>query len=166
MLFRSAARLHATSTDEWADLARSWGEDRLVYAPNGVELPPPRADVMDARRHLGLPTEDPIVLFLGRVHPIKRLDLLVDAFTIVRRAYPRARLVIAGPDETGQRASLTTRLGSHGDAVSWRGTVDVEERHRLLSAASVFVMCSDAESFGMTVAEAMAAAVPVVVTRT
>ena len=161
-----AARLHATSTGEWHDLARTWGEDRLVYAPNGVELPPARMDPREARRRLGLPVDAPVVLFLGRLHPIKRLDLLLDAFAITHRSRPGTRLLIAGPDGTGQRAALAERLLSLGDAVSWRGPVDAEQRHLLLSAASVFVMCSDAESFGLTVAEAMAAAVPVVVTRT
>jgi glycosyltransferase involved in cell wall biosynthesis len=161
-----AARLHATSEGEWADLARTCGGDRLVYAPNGVDVPVSRRDVRDARRRLGLPVDDPLVVLLGRLHPIKRLDLLADACAIVRRTYPATRLVIAGPDAQNYRASLATHMGPLGEAVSWLGPVDADRGRDVLAAASVFVMCSDVESFGLTVAEAMAASVPVVVTRT
>jgi glycosyltransferase involved in cell wall biosynthesis len=53
-----------------------------------------------------------------------------------------------------------------GASVTWTGRVDDAGKHALLEAASALVLCSDSESFGMSAAEAMAAATPVVVTRT
>jgi glycosyltransferase involved in cell wall biosynthesis len=50
--------------------------------------------------------------------------------------------------------------------VTWTGRLDDTSKRQLLDAAAVLVMCSDTESFGMSVAEAMAAGRPVVVTRT
>ena len=162
-----AARLHATSQIEFDELTRLTEPDRVVYVPNGVELPRARdGDGRGARERFKLPAQAPIVLFLGRIHPIKRLDLLADAFGLVLRQHADAHLVIAGPDEDGHRAQIAPRFTPFGDAVTWTGRVDDMSKRQLLDAAGVLVMCSDAESFGMSVAEAMAAAKPVVVTRT
>jgi Glycosyltransferase len=84
----------------------------------------------------------------------------------VLRQHADAHLVIAGPDEDGHRAQIASRFTPFGDAVTWTGRLDDTSKRRLLDAAAVLVMCSDTESFGMSVAEAMAAGKPVVVTRT
>jgi glycosyltransferase involved in cell wall biosynthesis len=76
------------------------------------------------------------------------------------------RLVAAGPYERGLRPQLGARAGAPPGAIRWVGEVNAAERAALLQEAAALVMCSDSESFGMSVLEAMAAAVPVVVTRT
>ena len=105
-----------------------------------------------------------MVLCLGRLHPIKRLDLLAAAFAIVHRARPRARLVIAGPDEDGYRARVEPLFAPVADATRWLGAVDAETVGALFAASRTLVQCSDSESFGMSVAEALTAGLPVVVT--
>jgi glycosyltransferase involved in cell wall biosynthesis len=166
-VIRDAARLHATSQVEFNELTQLTEFDRVVYVPNGVELPRVSDSVGGAaRKRFKLPAEAPLVLFLGRIHPIKRLDLLADAFGLVLRQHADAHLVIAGPDEDGHRAQIAPRFTPFGDAVTWTGRLDDTSKRRLLDAAAVLVMCSDTESFGMSVAEAMAAGKPVVVTRT
>ena len=154
-VIRGAGRLHATSRDEFEELNRFPAAGRSVYVPNGVDLPPTTNGC-----------RSPIVLFLGRIHPIKRLDLLAAAFEQVLANHPDAQLVIAGPDEGGHRASIAPLFASFGDAVTWMGRVDDEKKGQLLGTASVLVMCSNSESFGMSAAEAMAAGTPVVVTHT
>jgi glycosyltransferase involved in cell wall biosynthesis len=106
------------------------------------------------------------VLFLGRIHPIKRLDLVAAAFGSVIDRHADAHLVIAGPDEGGHRAAVEPLFAPYGGSVTWTGRVDDTAKRQLLDAAAVLVMCSNSESFGMSVAEAMAAGTPVVVTRT
>jgi glycosyltransferase involved in cell wall biosynthesis len=166
-VIRDAARLHATSRAELADIEAMAGAGRVMCAPNGVHLPAVgNLDLNGTRQALGVPADAPIILFLGRLHPIKRLDLLAAAFTRVRALYPSAHLVIAGPDESGHRASIAPLFTPFGSAVTWTGRVDDAVKQQWLEAASALVMCSNAESFGMSVAEAMAAAKPVVVTRT
>ncbi len=162
--FHHAALWHATSPFE-ADALRSNGTTPVVEIPNAVAervVPPDLAE--EAQRALGIPS-DPYVVFLGRLHPIKRLDLLIDAFATVAREIPAARLVIAGPDETGQRSALAARVAPLGARVQWTGQVDGAVKTGLLAGSRALVLCSDSESFGMSVAEAMAAGVPVVVTR-
>jgi glycosyltransferase involved in cell wall biosynthesis len=104
------------------------------------------------------------VLFLGRVHPIKRLDLLAQAIGRLRnRAF---RLVVAGPDECGHRAQLEPLFAQSGVEVVWTGPVDGAAKADLLTAARALVLCSDSESFGLAAAEALAAGTPVIATRT
>lgn len=153
-----ASLLHATSEAERLTLRDLRPRMPVVLIPNGIEVP--SAESVEQR------TPGPNVLFVGRLHPIKRPDLLIDAFAALRRRLPAARLVIAGPDERRMRAELVARAGTDACAIRWVGEVNASERTALLRDAAALVMCSDSESFGMTVLEAMAAAVPVVVTRT
>jgi glycosyltransferase involved in cell wall biosynthesis len=163
---RDAALLHATSERELETLREMAPSSRVALVPNGIDLDSSDAVTSDARRELGLTGSGPLVVFLGRLHPIKRVDLLVDAFTRARARRPDAQLVIAGPDETGMRTALTSRGRDAADGTIWMGEVDRLRTRALLAAASALVMCSDSESFGMSVVEAMNAGVPVVVTRT
>ena len=151
-----AAALHATSQREYETLKALRPDAHVVLAPNGVDLP------------MGLERtgRKPLIAFVGRVHPIKRLDLLVDAFVRLLASGRKAELVIAGPDEASLRSALTARAGRAAASIDWRGPVNVAEKAALFAEAAALVMCSDSESFGLSVAEAMAAAVPVVVTRT
>jgi glycosyltransferase involved in cell wall biosynthesis len=166
-VIRDAARLHATSRAEFDDLKGLPEPGRAVYVPNGVDLPPiADGDCRAARERFHLPASGPLVLFLGRLHPIKRLDLLAAAFGEVRRHHPDAHLVIAGPDEEGHRAALAPLFTPFGASVTWTGRVDDAGKRLLLGAATVLVTCSNSESFGMSAAEAMAAGTPVVITRT
>ena len=152
-----AALLHATSDAERQTLQALRPEADIVCVPNGVDLAPPAARTSPAR---------PVIAFIGRLHPVKRLDLLVDAFIRVWERGNAAELVVAGPDEAGLRPALTARAGSFASAITWLGPVDGAGKSELLARASALVMCSDSESFGLSAAEAMAAGVPVVVTRT
>jgi len=166
-VIRDAARLHATSRPEFDELNRLPVAGRAIFVPNGVELPPGSGgDSRTTRARFRLPPTGPLILFLGRIHPIKRLDLVAAAFARVRQQHPDAHLVIAGPDEEGHRAAIAPLFTEFGTAVTWTGRVDEAGKRQLLDAADVLVMCSNAESFGMSAAEAMAAGKPVVVTRT
>jgi glycosyltransferase involved in cell wall biosynthesis len=150
---QGAAYLHATSPIEAATLAERELGPPVVLAPNGVDIEP-----------LGVDPERRYVLFLGRLHPIKRLDLLAAA--AARLAARDACVVVAGPDEKGHRADLTPLFEASGLTTIFTGAVDGPWKAALLSSARALVLCSDAESFGLTAAEAMAAGTPVVVTDT
>ena len=104
-------------------------------------------------------------LCLGRLHPIKRLDLLAAAFAIVHQRASRAR-GSSSPDRTkdGYRARVEPLFAPVAGATRWLGAVDAETTGALFAASRTLVQCSDSESFGMSVAEALAAGLPVVVT--
>jgi glycosyltransferase involved in cell wall biosynthesis len=156
--------LHATSEIERCDLTQ-YGPPVTVI-PNGVAAAKSTADALGKlRARAGLGGSDTVVTFLGRLHPIKRLDLLAEAFAIVHRANPSARLVIAGPDEDGYRDRVEPLFAPVSSVTRWLGAVGSDDIAALLATSRVLVQCSDSESFGMSVAEALAAGVPVVVTK-
>ncbi|HEY7292960.1 MAG TPA: glycosyltransferase [Vicinamibacterales bacterium] len=162
---QNASWIHATSPAEARTLERGAFGPATVLAPNGVDADALRsADPSATLKRFNLREAEKFVLYLGRVHPIKRLDLLADA--IGRRRGAPTRVVVAGPDDGGYRDTIAPRFAAAGGDVVWTGPVDGQEKADLLNAATVLVMCSDSESFGLSVAEAMAVGVPVVVTRT
>jgi len=106
-----------------------------------------------------------LVLFLGRLHSKKGLDILVDAFAKVKKAIPNARLAVVGPDNDGYASRVRGWIREKGleESVTF---VDALEGDAVIQAyvdADVFVLPSYTENFGMTVVEAMACGTPVVI---
>jgi glycosyltransferase involved in cell wall biosynthesis/SAM-dependent methyltransferase len=112
-----------------------------------------------------IPADAQVVSYLGRISAKKGVPLLVDAFRRIAGPFPRAHLVIAGPDDEGigrRLASLVVK-SELADRVSFLGVLDACEKAWLLQRSSAFVLPSADESFGVAVAEAMAVGCPVVV---
>jgi glycosyltransferase involved in cell wall biosynthesis len=103
-----------------------------------------------------------LALFMGRIHPKKGCDLAIEAFARVLAPDPQWRLVIAGPDPVGLRASLSSLAAKLGvsDRITWTGMIGGAAKRGVLSAAEVFVLPSHQENFGIVVAEAMSYGVP------
>jgi glycosyltransferase involved in cell wall biosynthesis len=103
-------------------------------------------------------------LFLSRTDRKKGLELLVEAFTQISRRFSSALLVIAGAGDNAHEMELRARaetLGISGDMV-WTGFLGPEDKANALGAATVFVLPSYSENFGIAAAEAMAAGVPTI----
>lgn len=146
----------------------SWPFDasRRFVLPNGIE--PDTFNLSDAEARAEVAKRfpqiggAPYLLFLGRLHPKKRVDLLLEAFL----ASPANdhRLVIAGPDE-GLWPVLQTRLYAAGAAASRiirLGHVRGIDKVALLTAAKVFALPSEHENFGVAALEALAAGTPLI----
>lgn len=106
-----------------------------------------------------------LLLFLGRLHPKKGCDLLIEAFAALAGRDEDLHLVMAGPDGVGLRHSLEClagRLGV-GDRVTWTGMLEGPAKWGALRAAEAFVLPSHQENFGIAVAEALAVGTPVLV---
>jgi len=161
-----AALVHATSAQEAEAIERLRLGVRVAVVPNGVDLCAAQQAAKGYRARLGIPAGDFIVLFLGRMHRIKRLDLVADAFSQLRSTHASAHLVLAGPDEHRLLPDLRRRLAAHANAVHEVGAVGGDEKWALLKDADVMVQASDSESFGVAIVESLAAGVPVVTTRT
>lgn len=103
----------------------------------------------------------PVVVFVGRLVQVKRLDLLLQAFARCVQAMPARLLVVGDGPETGMAETLATKLRL-GDACKFAGHRDNPlpwVRH-----ADLLVLCSDSEGFGLVLVEAMACGTQVVAT--
>jgi glycosyltransferase involved in cell wall biosynthesis len=116
-----------------------------------------------------------IILFLSRIDRKKGLELLTDAFAMVREKNKEVALVIAGDGEQSYVRELkeSARSREHGagrvgseqeqDDVIWTGHLDGEMKAAALAAADVFVLPSASENFGIAAAESLAAGIPTIV---
>jgi glycosyltransferase involved in cell wall biosynthesis len=152
---------HFTSASEAAG-SWPWDASRRFVVPNGIEASEFALNRAEARecvwRHLPLLERSRYVLFLGRLHPKKRLDLLLEAF--LAGAPPEFKLVVAGPDEGNLWPTLQSRLLRAADAakrVVRLGLVVGRKKVRLLAGASLFALPSEHENFGVAALEALAA---------
>lgn len=166
--FASAARVHCTAQAE-LDQSSAWFPKSLgVVIPPLVSLAayrePPGPSLWRDRRNAG---DAPIVLFLSRLHPKKRPDILIEAAAMLRDRGVRASFVLAGPGDGAYVASLRekARAMKVEDRVEFPGLVTGELKLSLYQAASVFALPTSQENFGLVLAEAMACGTPVVTTR-
>jgi glycosyltransferase involved in cell wall biosynthesis len=163
-----ATRLVASTRDEARDYARLGADaQRIVVVPNGVRLPPPPdpADRAAGRTRLGVDPDTPLILFLGRLDPLKGIDLLFDAAAMVGRELPALHLAIVGPDDgDGERLALQARALPHSVRVTFLDTVHGVDRDRMLAAADVFALTSRSEGLPNAALEAAAAGLPCLLT--
>jgi glycosyltransferase involved in cell wall biosynthesis len=152
--FARAAGVHFTARTEWDDAVRTAMPLPAPFiVPNGIDLP--AASAMSR-----LPDT---LLALGRINWKKGLDRLLDAV----QAVPDVKVVIAGNDEENLTPQLRAQAERNGIAgrVEFRGPVAGAEKETLFATATALVLPSLSENFGNVVLEAMAAAMPVIVTR-
>lgn len=135
--------------------------------PNGVfleEISPPQQENEDFLRHRFGWSGANTLLFLGRLHWKKGLDILAEAFAELAKSHPEARLVVAGPDD-GQRQAFEQRIASLGlaERVALPGPIYGSDKYAALRAAAMFVLPSRQEGFSIAILEALACGTPVVI---
>jgi glycosyltransferase involved in cell wall biosynthesis len=135
--------------------------------PHGVDLPHNAGNARPDAFHRRFPelTGRRLALCMGRVHPIKRFPLVVEALARVRAGLEDLSLVIAGHDagHLAEVRSTASRLELQ-DRVVDIGFAEGGLKDEILAAADLFVLPSIHENFGVAVVEAMSHGVPVVVT--
>jgi glycosyltransferase involved in cell wall biosynthesis len=136
--------------------------------PNGIPVEvyrTPSVSPGEWRRQQQVPSDDVLFVTVGRLDPLKNHDLMLEAFSTVRAADPRAKLAIVGEES---RDSFRVRLEAKTRALGLEHAVRFLGRRTdipdVLAAADVFVLSSDFEGNPLTVMEAMAAGKPVIST--
>jgi len=106
-----------------------------------------------------------IVLFIGRINYVKGLDILARAFAFVARKRKDVHLLLAGPDDDGYGEKVREWLKKEGvlEKTTFTGMLLGDEKLEAFYGSSVFVLPSYSENFGISVLEAMACGLPVIV---
>ena len=168
-----ADRIVAANVVERAELLRDYAAhaSRIATIPCGVDTdlftPGDRAE---ARRRLGL-DDRPVLLWVGRIAPIKGLDTLLDTVARLREGGQEMRLLVVGGDAdeptSGHETSLRQRIARLGlvDSVRFVGPQPQSVLPLYYAAADLTVLPSYYESFGMVALEAMACGSPVIASR-
>jgi glycosyltransferase involved in cell wall biosynthesis len=152
-----APALHATAELELGRIRQFGLRQPAVLAPPGVPLPPEPKMTLPAG-------QDRRALFIGRISPIKGILTLIDAWAAVR---PKGwKLDLAGPDEAGHLAEVKAKLREQKleQEVIYHGPAFGEMKEKLLSEASLLMVPSLSENFGIVVAEGLAHHLPVITT--
>ena len=177
--------IHATSQDEAKDIRNAQMRQPIAMIPNGVCLPPqsPNTEIRNSEiRNQGTESrrqkpEVRTLLFLSRISPVKGLTMLADAWASIQRSkvggqksevsgQTKWRVVVAGFDEGGHQQEVQQHVRKLGieSSFEFKGPVEGDEKWLLFRKADAFVLPSYSESFGISIAEALASGLPVITT--
>ena len=161
----------AFSGHERDAMAGLYGADpgKVRLAPCGVDLEKFRPmDQKEVRRKLGLNGEK-LLLYVGRVEPLKGLDLLVETAAQIEAGDESVRMMVVGGGGPGEpETDRVRRLAEErqvDDLIEFVGRVDQDQLPLYYNAADVCVVPSYYESFGLVALESMACGTPVVASR-
>jgi glycosyltransferase involved in cell wall biosynthesis len=166
---QQAACIHATSDAEAESIRRVGLGNPVAVVPNGVDSVLLGFQAPDGQAEEAWPelAGRRVLLFLSRIHPVKGLMNLAEAWRRLSPEFPEWVCVVAGPDEGGHLAEVKKAFGDCEDRgrVLFPGPVYGDLKHALMARADVFVLPTFTENFGMVVAESLAVGTPVVTTR-
>ncbi len=152
-MLTGAAAVHYTSQTEKTATEDLLGVNHGKVIPLGIE---PCASPANTTR-----AADPYLLVLSRLHPKKGLEVLIDSFISLK--LDRWRLVIAGDGPPDYVALLKQRAAPSAERIAFAGWLDGEQKEAMLNGASLLVLPSYQENFGLCVMEALARSIPVVI---
>lgn len=156
-VIKRAAALVASAAAEADDIRLFGLNDRVSIVPHGIHVSPvpPTFDVQNKS-----------LLTLGRIHPVKNLHTLIEAWALLESKHTAWSLHIVGPDECGHRSELQDLVAKLKlQRVTFRAAVDGNQRNVSMASANLFVLPSRSENFALTVAESLMMETPVIATR-
>lgn len=156
-VLRNADMFHATCEKEYEEIRALGYKQPVAIVPIGMDIPQGKASVdkhNDNRLHR--------IVFFGRIHKVKAIDNLVNAWGELYSLLPQWELVIAGPD-CGAKAELDAIISDKQiPRVRFVGELNGQAKYDFLADADIYVLPSHTENFGVTVAEALASGTPVI----
>jgi glycosyltransferase involved in cell wall biosynthesis len=157
--------LQLTSVMERQEVSQLGLAAPSVISPLGLFVAPPQPNARQRLRQLlAVPEQQPVILFMSRLHPKKGLDFLIPALS--RLSDRPFTFVLAGQGSPKYEAEVDILLNEAGiQSRTYRpGFVTGEQKDLLLQGADIFVLTSHSENFGVVVLEAMAAGLATILT--
>ncbi|MEB3218954.1 MAG: glycosyltransferase [Nostocales cyanobacterium 94392] len=162
-----AAAIHCTSDGEAEDVRNFKIQTPTITLPLGVNQP---ANFPQAKQKLchiyNISTQTPVILFLSRLHYVKRPDLLVRCLDELVTQNFDFHLIFAGSGEADYENQLKNLVASSGltTRTTFTGFLTGIDKEIVLQGSDIFVLPSFSENFGIAIVEAMAAGLPVIIT--
>jgi glycosyltransferase involved in cell wall biosynthesis len=140
----------------------SWKSHVVPYGIRASTTPPAQ-DIEQFLEKVPAMRGKRFLVFLGRIHPKKGCDLLIQAFCDVAKSDPDLHLLMVGPDHDNWSVELKQIAEKHGmqDRIHWPGLLRDGPKWGAFRAAEAFILPSHQENFGIAVAEALACDLPV-----
>ena len=170
-LMESADGILVLTQKEIQDIRQLYGEftNKIAVVPPGIDIKMFHAcGTSGARDELNIPKDSQMILFVGRIDPIKGLEILVQAVSLIASKKDVFLYIVGGADEENKYLSSIKSLVEEtglGEKVVFTGPVAHDELRTYYNAADVFVLPSHYESLGFVAIEAMACGTPVVASR-
>lgn len=165
---KGSAYIHATSEKELSSInALNLGVPSVVI-PNGIELAQCNWKAGGRlRQRFDIPDNDFVVLFVGRIHPIKGLEILCRAIRHLIRETPSIRLVLVGDGDAIYTCKLETDFRDliNSRNLFFTGHLEGEEKTDAYLSSNAFALMSYSENFGLAAAEAMSYRLPVILSK-
>ncbi|MCH8211817.1 MAG: glycosyltransferase [Planctomycetes bacterium] len=167
-----AAAVHCTAQAEREQSEKWYPKGRPVVLPlifdleEYIDLPGPEL-ARQAFASVIPSTDEPVLLFLSRLHPKKRVDLLIEAAGELRRRGVSFKLLIAGTGDEPYEAQLRQLVKERAltEQIAFVGFVTGKEKVSLYQAAHLFVLPTHQENWGFVLLESLACGTPLVTTR-
>ncbi len=160
--FAKASCFHATGQAEYEDIRRMGFKQPVAIIPNGIDIPKLSKGRAKGQRTL---------LFLGRIHPVKGIEVLLQAWKEIQNAYPDWCLEIVGGDAGYVSSSgYLDKLKTLAENLTLKNVVFIgplygEDKLSAYQHAELYILPSHSENFGMTIAESLAAGTPVIASK-
>ena len=167
--FGSHISWHATSEAEKEDILKLYPMSNVYVVPNGIDLNSffhvnYLTKNMYTNKYIGKELEpSKIIISMGRLHKIKRFDILIKSFVEILKTHSDSILLIAGKD-TGEKENLDALVKEYNlkNSVYFVGEVSNQDKVDFLGNADLFVLSSESENFGNVYIESLAAGTPIV----
>lgn len=155
-----AAYIHCTSDLEAQQVKHGFKNAKVKTIALGIEMPNIELENIELERpdskQLGIPAQQPLLLYLSRLHPKKGLEQTLEALSLLQNKH--WHFAIAGDGDPAYIEKLKAKVDSLEltQRCSFLGHIGGQSKAHLFQAAHLFVLCSHAENFGISVLEAMA----------
>ena len=168
-ILKFADAIHALTNEEMTSISKLGYKSSIFVAPNGID-PSPFGCPPDTSAFLAAYPElvgKRVILYLGRLHPKKGLEVLARSYVSLSHKFENTALLVAGPNEDGtqERMESILKTSPASGSTVFTGLLTGKDKLAALACADLFVLPSHSEGFSMAILEALAAGLPVVISK-